>query len=262
MSLANFTPQPVMLGSNKIAAYNADCLEVLDALGWGKLDLVVTDPPYLMSYKTNMRKTKNPEKGTREHMLQAAIGNDSGDEGRIFIRRYFEHCYRALKEDTAMYCFCKMDGNDGEDLLGFFKEEAKRAGFKVANTIIWAKNNGSMGDLVGAYQFVYEPMLFLHKGRPELRGKRYTDLWEFSRPTNTERIHPNQKPVDLLMRAVESSSDVDGLVFDGTAGSGTTAIAAYKCGRKSIVCEYDPVTPDRFQHMVDHINAKASPTLF
>lgn len=263
MFLTSLKSKPILLANNTIGLYNQDSIEVLDHYGPGVFKLIVTDPPYLMAYVTNMRKEKNPEEGTIEHMLQAKIGNDTGDAGRVFIRRYFQRCYNALEEDTAMYCFCKMDGANGEDLLGFFKNEAKEAGFKVANTIIWKKNNWSPGDLTGAFAFQYEPILFLHKGRPLLRGRRHADVWEFGRVSNAQRIHPNQKPVDLLVRAIESSSDEGDLVFDGCAGSGSLAIAAYQVGRRAMLCEYDSETPQRFQHMVDHISKSVErPLLF
>lgn len=262
MSLSDLEVKPIMLGENTIAAYQEDCIKVLDALGPERIDLIVTDPPYLMSYKTNHRSTKDPVEGSREHALQGAIGNDSGDDGRIFIRRYMNYCYMALKNDSAMYCFCKMDGDNGQDLLGFFKQEAVKAGFKIANTIIWKKNNWTAGDLNGAFGFQYEPCLFLHKGRPLVRGRRHTDLWEFDRVKDSDRIHPNHKPVGFLMRAIEASSDAGDLVFDGTAGSGSLALAAYQTGRRSIICEFDPKMPSRFDNMVSYVRANAIKTLF
>lgn len=65
-----------------------------------KIDLIVTDPPYLINYKTNWRKEK--------HKFSNVIKNDNNPE---LIKEYIKECYRILKDDTAIYIFCSFDGD-------------------------------------------------------------------------------------------------------------------------------------------------------
>lgn len=89
------------------------------------VDLILTDPPYLINYKTNHRKDK-------AHKFCSTILNDNNYD---LVRDYIKQCYRILKNNKAMYMFCNCDKVD------FFKQELEKAGFKIKNMIIWVKNN-------------------------------------------------------------------------------------------------------------------------
>lgn len=69
----------------------------------------------------------------------------------------------------------------------------------------------------------------------------FTDLWRYRpiMPGNKDRIHPCQKPLDMLCDMIETSSRPGSLVLDCFAGSGQTAIAARKTGRRAILIEQD-----------------------
>jgi site-specific DNA-methyltransferase (adenine-specific) len=83
--------------TNKI--YNMDCLEGMKQLSDESVDLIVTDPPYLIKYKTNHRKDK-------KHDFCSEIDNDDNPE---LISDYIKECYRIMKQNTAMYIFCSFD---------------------------------------------------------------------------------------------------------------------------------------------------------
>ena len=72
-----------------------DCLELMKDIPDGSIDLIVTDPPYLISYKTNYRKDKT-------HKFCTEINGDNDEE---LIRNYMAECFRILKDNSAMYCF-------------------------------------------------------------------------------------------------------------------------------------------------------------
>ena len=83
-----------------------DCLELMKEIPDNSIDLVVTDPPYLISYKTNYRKNK-------KHDFCTEI---VGDNNPNLIKDYIKECYRILKENTAMYIFCS------SKTIDFFKQ--------------------------------------------------------------------------------------------------------------------------------------------
>jgi site-specific DNA-methyltransferase (adenine-specific) len=110
---------------------------------------------------------------------------------------------------------------------------------KLKTIIIWVKDNWSAGDLEGSFGNQYEQILFLSKGRHKIRGKRWSNVWEFPRVPAKQLLHPAQKPTALLRRAIEASSDVGYDVVDPFCGSGSTGVAARECGRGFLMCDMD-----------------------
>lgn len=218
---------------NKI--YNADCLEGMKHIPDGSVDLIVTDPPYLMNYKTGYRKDKT-------HRFNKVILNDDNEQ---LITDYIKECYRVLKDNTAMYMFCSSNKVD------FFKRELEKT-FNIKNMIIWVKNNHTAGDLQSAFGRKYEILFLVNKGRRKFNGKRLTDIWEYPRVSGNSQLHQNQKPLELIIECIEKHSNVGDVVFDGFMGSGTTAIACMETGRNYIGFELDEyyfnVTQERIKN--------------
>ena len=202
---------------------HGDCLELMKDIPDGSVDLVLTDPPYLIKYKTNRRKNKN-------HDFCTEILNDDNYE---LISFYIKECYRILKNDTAMYMFCNCDKVD------FFKQELQKAGFKIKNMIIWVKNNWTAGDLKAQFGKHYEIIFLVNKGRKCFNGKRLTDIWCFDRVAGKNQQHQNQKPVDLLEQCILKHSNENEIVFDGFMGSGSTGVACVNTNRRFIGIEKD-----------------------
>lgn len=197
--------------------YNGDCLEVMKDIPDKSVDMVLTDPPYLMNYQSNYRKSKYNK-----------IENDKNNFD--LIKKYFEECNRILKDNTAVYCFCSWHNVD------FFKKEFEKQ-FELKNIIVWEKNNKSMGDLKGAYAPKHEFILYGHKGRRLLNGFRFPDILKAKRTVN--KYHPTQKPVELLNTLLLNSSNENDIIFDGFMGSGSTGIACMNTNRRFIGIEKD-----------------------
>lgn len=206
-----------------IKLYCDDCLNIMKQIENEYVDLIVTDPPYLIKYKTNRRKNK-------DHDFCSEILNDDNEQ---LIIDYIRECYRILKNNTAMYMFCNCDKVD------FFKQELENAGFKIKNMIIWVKNNWTAGDLKAQFGKQYEIIFLVNKGRKCFNGKRITDVWMFDRISGKKQFHQNQKPVDLLKQCILKHSDENDIIFDGFMGSGSTGVACIETGRKFIGVELD-----------------------
>ena len=169
--------------------YNEDCLDGMKNMESESVDLVVTDPPYLVNYKTGHRKDKT-------HRFNKVILNDDNEQ---LIIDYINECYRILKNNSAMYMFCSSDKVD------FFKQQLEKK-FKIKNMIIWVKNNHTAGDLKGAFGRKYEIIFLVVKGKKHFNGKRLTDIWEFDRVSGKKQLHQNQKPLDLIKQCIETVS--------------------------------------------------------
>lgn len=213
-----------MLELNKI--YNMDCLygmRLMKEQGI-KVDCVITDPPYLIDYKTNHRKDKG-------HKFCKVIENDNNPQ---LIKDLIPLLYDVMKDDSPLYMFC------GCDHIDFFLQEVKRL-FTVKNVIVWDKGNHTAGDLEAQFGKRYEFIIYANKGRAVFNAdaKRLTDIWRVARITGNEQIHQNQKPVDLIAKILNIHSKESDLVFDPFMGSGTTAVACHKLKRRYIGFELD-----------------------
>jgi site-specific DNA-methyltransferase (adenine-specific) len=152
--------------------------------------------------------------------------------------------HKILKENSHMYVFCSFHNID------IFKQTLQRD-FMFKNILIWEKNNTSMGDLKGDYAPKYEMILFVTKGRRLLKGRRDANILKFPRTGN--RLHPTQKPEQLISYLIGKSSEKDEIVYDPFVGSGTTALSALSLGRRYIGSEinedYYKISLDRIKQM-------------
>ena len=215
---------------NKI--YNEDCLEGMKRISGGSVDLIVTDPPYLINYSRHVK----------GHRFENKILNDNNPE---LISKYIKECYRILKNNSAMYMFTS------HKTVDFFKQELENTGFNVKNMIIWDKQRQGMGDTSTVFGFQYELIFFVSKGQPKIRGKRLSDIWSFPKVVGRNQVHQNQKPIELIERCVTKHSNEGDVVFDGFMGSGTTAIACINTNRNYIGFELDQ---EYYRASIERIN--------
>jgi site-specific DNA-methyltransferase (adenine-specific) len=180
------------------------------------IDLIVTDPPYGMNFRSNHRAER--------------YGNIHWDDNLDWVNDFCAEANRVLKGNSHLYMFCSFHNVD------IFKQALERY-FTIKNILIWEKNNTSMGDLKGDYAPKYEMILFATKGRRLLNGGRDPNIVKFARTGN--KLHPTQKPVELISYLVNKSSKENDIVYDPFMGSGTTAEAAYDNKRNYIGSEID-----------------------
>lgn len=206
--------------------YKTDCLAGLHKmLQEGVLvDCVITDPPYLINYKTNHRQDK-------DHQFCKAIQNDNNPQLIIDIMPLL---YAVLKDNAPLYMFCSSSKID------FFKQEVEKY-FTVKNLIVWDKGNHTAGDLKAQYGKRYEFIIYANKGRAKFNDNvpRYNDIWRFARVTGKAQIHQNQKPVELLSRMINQHTKEGDLILDPFMGSCATAVAAHRLQRDYIGFEID-----------------------
>lgn len=199
-----------------------DCLELMANIPNESIDLIVTDPPYLMEYKTNHRKDK-------AHKFCHTIKGDNDEE---LIRKSIQEFYRILKPNSAMYMFCNSNKID------FFKQEIEKY-FTIKNIICWVKNNHTAGDLTAQFGKQYEFIILVNKGRKPFNGKRITDVWFFDRVSGKNLVHQNQKPLELIEQCITKHSNEGDVVLDPFMGSGTTCVACINTNRHYIGFEVD-----------------------
>ena len=204
-----------MFELNKI--YNCDALEFMKQVPDKYFDLVLTDPPFGMSFQSGRRNKQHKK-----------IANDNN---LSWLPDFAKELHRITKEDAHLYLFCS------HHFVEVFKSEIQKYR-KVKNILIWEKNNTGMGDLEGDYAPKYEMILFCSNSEKKLNGGRDPNIIKSTRTQN--ELHPTQKPVPLIEFLAKKSSEQGDIVFDPFMGSGTTAIACQSLGLDWCGCELEP----------------------
>ena len=166
-------------------------------------------------------------------------------DGNFRISEYMHFCSRLLIKEPkevgkapAMIVFCAFE--QMHDVI----EYGKKYGFMKSYPLVFIKNYSSQVlkanmKIVGATE--YAVVLYRDK-LPKFNngdGGMIFNWFEWRRETNYPKIHPTQKPVNLLRRLIEIFTDPYDVVIDPCAGSGSTLVAARECGRNSYGFEVD-----------------------
>ena len=226
---------------NKVAQNRlicGDAVSVLETLEDGVIDLVITDPPYGIEYKSNRGKYS-------DNVAGQGIENDGKDEAMSLLDRCCEVLDRKSKPDAHFYFFC------GWQTEPEFRAIISRR-FNIQNVIIWDKGNHGAGDLDCAWGNRYEMIIFAIKGRKKLVN-RLQDIISVPKISSDKLIHPTQKPTMVIHSILSASARKADMVVDPFMGSGSTIKAIRKVGSLSYVgIELDR---DRFQKAEAFINA-------
>jgi len=185
-----------------------DCVQVMRSMPSSIVDLVITDPPYLVNYK--------PRDGRR----------CGGDDNSAWLAPAFREIYRVLKPDRFCATFY------GWPWIDRFMVAWKKSGFRPVSHLTWVKAHCSRAGYTAGH---HEVGYLLAKGKPLKPQRPLSDVlpWEYT----GNPLHPNQKPVCAIRPLIEAFSQTGEIVFDPFAGSGTTGAAAQECGRRFILIE-------------------------
>ena len=215
-----------ILGSHRLLCGSAtESTDVERLMAGERAAMVFTDPPYNVDYA-------NPEKDGKNSKDRRIKNDNLGAEFHGFLTAAMTNMLTVC--DGAVYV-C-MSSSELDTLQRAFRE----AGGKWSTFLIWAKNTFTLGR--ADYQRQYEPILYGWKegGDHYWCGARdQGDVWFFNKPVKND-LHPTMKPVELVERAVQNSSQRNDVVLDLFGGSGSTLIACEKNGRQARLIELDP----------------------
>ena len=209
------------VGRHRLVCGDATSADDVAKLMNGKrANLVVTDPPYGVSFKSASGLT---------------IQNDSmkNDEFYQFLLASLKNMADNLEPGGSAYVFHA----DTEGLN--FRRAFIDAGFHLAGCCIWAKNSLVLGR--SDYQWQHEPVLygFLKNGKHNwYSDRKQTTLWNYDKPSRNAN-HPTSKPLDLLGYPIGNSSQENGIIIDTFGGSGSTLMACEQTNRICYTMELD-----------------------
>jgi DNA modification methylase len=209
------------LGRHRLICGDATDAETVKRLMDGrKANLVLTDPPYNVSF---------------ESASGLKIKNDSmkAEQFYNFLLSAFRNLADSLEGGGSAYIFHA--DTEGENFRRAFRE----VGFHLSGTCIWVKDSFVMGR--SPYQWQHEPILYgwLKSGTHKwYAGRSEATIWNFPKPKRNSD-HPTSKPLDLLAYPIKNSSQANGIVLDTFGGSGSTLIACEQADRICNMLELD-----------------------
>lgn len=251
--------------------FQGDCMDLLNQIPDGRLQLIVTSPPYNIG---------------KEYERRLHLDHYVDQQAAVITE-----CVRALSDRGSI---CWQVGNYVENgaivpLDTILYPVFRSLGLKMRNRIIWhfehglhcsRRFSGRYETIIwftksDAYTFSLDPVRVPQKypGKKHFKGpkvgqyssnplgKNPSDVWIIPnvKSNHVEKtIHPCQFPVELVERLVLSMTEPEDWVFDPFAGVGSTMIAAIRHGRRGAGAE---ILPKYIKIARDRIHAELAGTL-
>lgn len=228
---------------------NIDCLEGPAEIPDKSVDAIITDPPYFLSMghagcKENAFNTNSDQVNSNRTFGDLVIA-------KPFYRQLFREYRRVLKPEGAFYFF-----TDWRGYAFYFPIMSEE--LPVRNMIVWDKISGP-----GSYYTFAHELIIYGTSAAKLLHKGGTNVWRMksfasgASATDGKKVHPTQKPVELIQKMIEDSTEPGAVVLDTFMGSGTTAVACLKTGRNYIGFElnekYHAIAQQRIADTVDSL---------
>jgi len=198
----NNTNQKIILGDSRI---------VLKDLKEKSFDLLLSDPPYGMDFKSGWN-NKNK------------IKNDKIEDTVKLFNDVLKLSVPLLKDDAHFYLFGNINYiNEIKPIIEKY--------LNIKNVLIWDRQIIGMGDLK-TYGNSYDVIYFgYNKKWKDLNGTRDRDVLNYKRIEPSKNIHPTEKPQDILQYLIKKSSKENDNILEPFAGGGSTLLACKQTNR-------------------------------
>jgi site-specific DNA-methyltransferase (adenine-specific) len=252
---------------------HCDGLKLLESIDDGAIDLILTDPPYIISHETGMNSlrnaidsgedltktedewtaytSENPAALTTPHAKENymkygtiygkkySVKTNYGKWDEQFtmenLEQFIKSYYKKLRDGGTCIIFFDIWK------LSYVKELMEKYKFKQIRFIEWVKTNpqpinSRVNYLTNAREIA---LLGVKKGKPTFNGEYDNGIYRYPIQGGKSRRHPTQKNLKLFEDIIQKHSNEGDLVVDTFLGGGTTAFAAKNTGRRFIGSELD-----------------------
>jgi site-specific DNA-methyltransferase (adenine-specific) len=271
---------------NDIEIKNIDGLEYLSTILDNSIDLILTDPPYIISKETGMNEHYNNVKHNEEHNIMFVkteedwlkyktenniLTDDKKDNyiryGTIYGKKY---CVKTdygdwdsnftIKILEKFICeFYKKLKNGGTIIIffdlwkiSFLKEIMEKYKFKQIRFIEWIKTNpqpinSNINYLTNCREIA---LLGIKGSKPTFNSKYDNGIYMFPLQGGKKRFHPTQKSLSLFEELIVKHSNENDVVLDTFLGGGTTALACKNTKRNFKGCEISTEYFDKIMELI------------
>jgi site-specific DNA-methyltransferase (adenine-specific) len=216
---------------------HGDCFDHLSKINSNSIDLIIVDPPYLISKKSNFKNySDNANSDIITKYGKHSIDFGEWDKQDIDWNLLFSEYYRILKKGGTLIVFFDIWKSS------LIKEVADKNKFKQGRVCVWQKTNpvpinSKINYLSNANEYFFS---FIKDKKPTFNSEYDNGVYKYPICHGRERLeHPTQKPLSLISELIKKHSNIGDLVLDTFAGSGTTGEACVVLGRKYILIERD-----------------------
>ena len=211
-----------------------DCYEELKKLKDSSISLILIDPPYLISKKSNFTKISlnTPEELKIKYNISIDFGD--WDKKELDWDFLFSQYFRILKNGGTLIIFYDIWKSN------VIKDYATKYKFKQPRVCQWQKTNpvpinSKINYLSNSIEYFFT---FIKGKNPTFNSEYDNGVYRYPICHGKERYsHPTQKPLSLFIDLINKHSSPGDLVIDNFAGTGTTAHACIVTNRNYIVIE-------------------------
>ena len=251
--------------------YQSNCLEFMDKLlnrhPNGIFDMIFADPPYFLSnggITCQAGKMVKVDKGDWDKSQGPEVNH-------AFNFEWISRCQRLLKPNGTIWI------SGTHHVIFSVGYAIQQLNMKLLNDITWEKPNPPPNLSCRYFTHSTETILWAAKNktskhcfnyglmRQRNNGKQMKSVWHIYPPNGDEKEfgkHPTQKPVALLERIIQSSTNEGDLIFDPFSGSSTTGVAAIQSKRRFVGTELEDsfinVSIKRLEQTINKISASLS----
>jgi len=221
-----------------------DCLARMKSIPDNSVDLCVSDIPYKLTCggKGDGINSKRPKGILQDNTQLMKVPK---------FKDWLPDLYRVVKDGTHIYLMCNFLN------LNQLMNDVREVGFKMINLLVWEKNNCTPSQF---YMKNCEYTLLIRKG-----SSKYINNIGASKTVHKfdniigNKVHPTEKPIELMKFYIENSSNRGDTVLDMFMGSGSTGVACLNTNRKFIGVEIDEnyfnIATDRINQVQEKHNA-------
>jgi DNA modification methylase len=215
---AEFEKPIEFINTNQIILHG-DSVQILPTLDKNSFDLLLSDPPYGMDFKSGW---SDKDK----------IANDKIEDTITLFENVLRESVPLLKDDAHFYLFGNIE------YISEIRPIIEKY-LNLKNILIWDRGVIGMGDLK-TFGKSYDVVYFgYNKVWKDLNGTRDRDILSFNRVDPAKNIHPTEKPTDLLEYLIKKSTNENDKILEPFAGGGSTLLACKNTNRQATGIEIE-----------------------
>ena len=235
MNPGNTLPQ-VLNQEESWCLYNQCAQDFLQQIPDNHIDLVLIDPPYLISRSTGFQSGQNPDFDRLKVSMDFGTWDSTVEFSEEDLQQILTECYRLLRKGGTLICFFDLFK------ITTLKNMLESSKFKQIRFLEWIKTNPvplnqSVNYLTNAREIA---LLGVKVGKATFHSKYDNGIYHYPIEHHKGRFHPTQKNLHLIEELIQKHSNPGDIVLDCFSGSGTTAAASLNQERRFVGCELNP----------------------
>ena len=271
--MINTNQLPSPTADRRLKLKNGDGMSFLADIKSKTINLVLTDPPYIISKESGMQKfhdkvksgkgMKKTVKDWEKYKVKHNLGGTSSKQreeylkyGTIYGKKYavktdygsWDKDFDLTKLKSFVEEYYRVLVNGGTCIIFFdlwkitlLHDIMVKAGFKQMRMIEWIKTNpqprnSKVNYLTNCREIA---LLGIKKSKPTFNSKYDNGIYKYPLQGGKLRIHPTQKSLHLFEELIRKHSNEDDIVLDTFLGAGTTAMASVNTKRRCYGCELE-----------------------